>query len=80
MLTANIFEVKTKLSRYLKRLKFGEVLVICNRNQPVAELKLIGSKSQLKKRRIGTLRGEVKMSADFNSLPDDMMSAFNGER
>lgn len=78
MLTANIFEVKTSLSRYLKRLKFGEVLVICNRNEPVAELKLIASKSR-QKRKLGTFRGEIKMSADFDSLPDELTAAFNGE-
>ena len=40
----NIHDAKTNLSRYLAELKPGEVLVLCNRNRPVAELRTLKKK------------------------------------
>ena len=77
MLMANIHQVKTDLSRYLKRLKKGERLLICNRNEPVAELRLIDKTKR--RRRFGTFKGQVRMSSDFDELPEELLKAFNGE-
>src|SRR5437899_9242427 len=41
MIKVNIFEAKAKLSEYLNRLKRGERVIICKRNHPIAELRLI---------------------------------------
>lgn len=34
----NIFEAKTHLSRHLAKLKRGEKIVLCRRNEPIAEI------------------------------------------
>ena len=77
MLMANIHEVKTDLSRYLKKLKKGERLLICNRNEPVAELRLIDTTKR--KRRFGSFKGQVRMSTDFDELPEELLQAFGEE-
>ena len=41
MLMVNIAEAKAKLSEYLEAVARGEQVIICNRNQPVAELRAI---------------------------------------
>jgi antitoxin (DNA-binding transcriptional repressor) of toxin-antitoxin stability system len=74
----NIHDAKTNLSRYLAELAPGEVLVLCNRNQPVAELRTIRAK-KARKPRIGAARGEFTVpDSFFESLPDDILEAFSG--
>ncbi len=34
-------DAKTNLSRYVAELRPGETLVLCNRNEPVAEVRLL---------------------------------------
>jgi prevent-host-death family protein len=46
MLMVNIAEAKAKLSEYLEAVARGEQVIICNRNQPVAELRAIEPKRQ----------------------------------
>ncbi|HEY3779914.1 MAG TPA: type II toxin-antitoxin system prevent-host-death family antitoxin [Fimbriimonadaceae bacterium] len=38
MIHANIAEVKSKLSHFLRLVKGGERVLICDRNRPIAEL------------------------------------------
>jgi antitoxin (DNA-binding transcriptional repressor) of toxin-antitoxin stability system len=75
----NIHDAKTNLSRYLSELKPGDVLVLCNRNQPVAELRTLSKKS-VRKPRIGAARGEFAVpDSFFEPLPDEILRAFRGE-
>ena len=75
----NIHDAKTNLSRYLAELKPGEGLVLCKRNQPVAELRTLPKKS-LRKRRIGVAKGEIEVpDSFFEPLPDEILKAFRGE-
>ncbi len=75
---ANIHDVKTHLSAYLDKLGEGETLVICKRNEPIAELKLLPKRSS-KPRRLGQAAGQVEIPDSFwDPLPDDILEAFNG--
>ena len=75
----NIHEAKTHLSRFLAELKPGEVLVLCNRNRPVAELWTLKKKS-VGKPRIGVAKGEFTVpDSFFEPLPDEILKAFRGE-
>jgi antitoxin (DNA-binding transcriptional repressor) of toxin-antitoxin stability system len=75
---ANIHDAKTHLSRYLAELTAGETLVICNRNQPVAELRTLRGKG-VRKPRIGVAKGEfVIPDSFFEPLPDEILKAFSG--
>lgn len=78
MTRVNIHDAKTNLSRYLTELKAGEALVLCNRNQPVAEIRSLRQKAA-KKPRIGVAKGEFKVPASFfKPLPDELLKAFGG--
>jgi len=75
----NIHDAKTNLSRYLAELAPGDALVICNRNQPVAELRSLRKKG-VRKPRIGAASGQfVVPDSFFEPLPDEILKAFNGE-
>ena len=79
MKRANIHEAKTNLSRYLAELKPGEALVLCKRNQPVAELRSLLKKG-VRKPRIGVAKGEfVVPDSFFEPLPGEILKAFRGE-
>jgi antitoxin (DNA-binding transcriptional repressor) of toxin-antitoxin stability system len=71
-------EAKTHLSRYIKQLKRGEIIVLCRRNQPVAEIRPLSADNG--KRRVGLAQGEfVAPASFFEPLPDDLLDVFNGK-
>jgi antitoxin (DNA-binding transcriptional repressor) of toxin-antitoxin stability system len=73
----NIHDPRTNLSRYLAELKPGEALVISNRNQAVAELRLL-SKGAVPKPRIGVAKGQfVIPDSFFEPLPKAILKAFS---
>jgi len=74
----NIHDAKTNLSRYLAELRSGQTLVLCNRNQPVAEIRSLRKK--VRKPRIGAAKGEfVVPDSFFDPLPDELLKAFRGK-
>jgi prevent-host-death family protein len=78
MKIVNIFEAKAKLSEYLDAVASGERVVICRRNQPVAELKPVPA-VRTEPRPVGKASGRVTVPpAFFDSLPDDVVDAFAG--
>jgi len=80
MIRLNIHEAKTHLSRYLENLANGEVIVLCKRNIPVAEIRGLPFRKKKRQRPIGLARGAFKVPhAFFAPLPEEMLSAFNGE-
>jgi len=75
----NIHDAKTNLSRYLAELAPGDTMVLCNRNQPVAELRSLRKKG-VRQPRIGAARGEfVVPDSFFEPLPDEIVKAFSGK-
>jgi antitoxin (DNA-binding transcriptional repressor) of toxin-antitoxin stability system len=79
MKQVNIHDAKTNLSRYLAELTPGDTLVLCNRNQPVAELRSLRKKAVLKPR-IGVAKGEFLVpDSFFEPLPEEILKAFSGE-
>jgi antitoxin (DNA-binding transcriptional repressor) of toxin-antitoxin stability system len=75
----NIHDAKTNLSRYLAELTPGESLVLCKRNRPVAELRLL-TRKPTRKPRIGVAKGRFEVpDSFFEPLPDDILRAFTGK-
>ncbi len=71
-------DAKTHWSRYLADLAPDETLVLCNRNEPVAELRLL-SKKVVGKPRIGVAKGDfVVPESFFEPLADDILKGFSG--
>ena len=76
MIMVNIHEVKAKLSEYLEAALRGEHVVICKRNQPVAELRAVEQKrSEPRLIGGGPYRFEVPASF-FEPMPDEFLDAF----
>jgi antitoxin (DNA-binding transcriptional repressor) of toxin-antitoxin stability system len=79
MIRLNIHEAKTHLSRYLARLKKGETIILCKRNQPIAEIRALLS-PRLQKRPIGLAKGQLTVPKEFfEPLPEEFVRAFQGE-
>lgn len=82
MITLNLNEIKTHFSSFLAKVCAGEVVTICKRNVPIAEIKPLAAPIR-NKRPIG-LAGkeypEFKISDGFfEPLQEDVVAAFHGE-
>ncbi|MGB0911381.1 MAG: type II toxin-antitoxin system Phd/YefM family antitoxin [Nitrospirales bacterium] len=79
MLKLNIHEAKTHLSRYLTKLKKGETIILCKRNEPIAEIRPLVRQGN-KKRPIGLAKGQITISQEFFApLPEELTDAFHGQ-
>ena len=75
----NIHEAKTHLSRHLNEMSENDRIVLCRRNLPVAEVRLLPVRRP--QRRLGLAKDEFTVpSSFFDPLPDDLLDAFEGNR
>lgn len=73
----NIAEAKSHLSKLIEMALEGKEVIIGKRNKPLVKLSVINP-LQLKKRKGGQLKGKIHFSKDFDILPDDIQSGFDG--
>jgi len=74
----NIHEAKTHLSRHLHELLPEDRIILCNRNRPVAEVRLLPQASG-DSRRLGVAKGEFIIPETFwDPLPEAVIDAFEG--
>ena len=79
MIKLNIHEAKTHLSRYLEEVERGETILLCKRNQPVAEIRPLAARPH-KQRPIGLAKGKFTVPASFfEELPEETLALFHGE-
>ena len=79
MIKINIHEAKTHLSRYLPALARGETILLCKRNQPIAEIRPIKQRSG-EPRPIGLGKDcFVVPETFFEPLPEAELDAFEGK-
>jgi prevent-host-death family protein len=76
MIITNISEAKSGLSHLLDLVSKGRDVVIAKAGKPVA--RLVAYHQDVRPRTGGQWRGKVRKSEDFESLPEDIMSAFEG--
>ena len=77
MIRINIAEAKTHLSHYLESVEKGEVVVLCRRNIPIAEIRPI-PRLPAEPRPVGIDRGMTVPPSFFEPLPADVLDAFEG--
>ena len=78
-MTVNIHAAKTQLSRLVEAAASGQEIVIAKAGRPVA--RLVPLALPVRPKRLGLLRGKIRVSADFDApLPDDVLDAFDGKR
>jgi prevent-host-death family protein len=74
----NIHEAKTHLSHYLEEVEHGETIVVCKRNQPVAEIRPLAAHRH-KPRSIGLAKGKFTVPASFfEELSAETLALFHG--
>ncbi|NCA11000.1 type II toxin-antitoxin system Phd/YefM family antitoxin [bacterium] len=72
----NMHDAKTHLSRHLAGMKPDDRLIICNRNRPVAEVRLL-PQARPQPRKFGVAKGQFRVPAEFfEPLPDDVLAGF----
>ena len=77
MLTVNVHEVKTPLSRWLQAVEAGEEVVIARAGQPMASL--VSLVPAVPRRRFGMIAAPYTVPADFDApLPEDTLASFEG--
>jgi prevent-host-death family protein len=73
MIMVNIHWAKARLSEYLEAAASGERVLICKRNQPVAELRPVGATPA-----VGGARAAWFPDAFFEPLPANVLEEFEG--
>jgi len=77
-ITLNMHEAKTHLSGVVAKLKPNDRVVLCRRNKPVAEIRLIPA-SPSEPRPVGLGKGLASLPPSFfEPLPEDMQDGFEG--
>ena len=74
MMTVNIHEAKTNLSKLISFLEKGEEVVIAKAGNPVA--KLVSYVPSIEKRKPNLLKGQVIFYEDFDSANDEITMLF----
>src|SRR4051812_39318989 len=76
MIMVNIHEAKAKLSEYLDKVAAGERVLICKRNQPVAELRAVEQKRTAPRPIGGGPYVFDVPDSFFEPMPDDWLDEF----
>ena len=75
MTKLNIHQAKTHLSRYLKRVAEGEIIILCKNGEPVAQITPLPKKSE--KGILGAAKGIGRVTEDFfKDLTDEELPGF----
>jgi antitoxin (DNA-binding transcriptional repressor) of toxin-antitoxin stability system len=73
----NIHEAKTHLSEHLAKLKPGDRIVLCRRNEPIAEIRPLPA-VRWEPRPVGGGKGlAVIPPSFFEPLPDELVDRFS---
>jgi prevent-host-death family protein len=75
--TVNIHQAKTHLSKLIDTVVAGGEVVIAKAGKPVA--KLVPLAPEGRQRKLGTLKGKIRVPDDFDTpLPAQVLAAFEG--
>jgi antitoxin (DNA-binding transcriptional repressor) of toxin-antitoxin stability system len=76
MVTVNIHEAKTHLSKLVERASRGEVFVIAKAGKPM--VKVAALNAPVEPRRLGFLAGEIAVPDDFDRMGEAEIAALFG--
>jgi prevent-host-death family protein len=76
VVTVNIHEAKTHLSKLVERAAGGETVVIAKAGKPLVRLSALAAPAE--PRRLGFLAGEIEVPEDFNELGAEEIAALFG--
>ena len=76
MVTVNIHEAKTQLSKLVEQAAKGEPFVIAKAGKPLVKVAALDAPSE--PRRLGFLRGEIAVPDDFDRMGEAEIAALFG--
>jgi prevent-host-death family protein len=76
MVTVNIHEAKTQLSKLVDRAAKGEPFVIAKAGKPLVKVSAL--EAPAKPQRLGFLAGEIAVPDDFNQMGESEIEAMFG--
>ncbi len=77
MIVKNVSETKTQLSALLEEVQKGGEVLIAKAGKPIAKLTSYSGAAAPSKP--GILKGKIKISPDFDELPEDIAEAFGAK-
>ncbi len=81
MLTVNIHEAKTHLSRLVQRAAEGEPFVIAKAGKPLVKVTALDTPAAGQVRRLGFMAGEITVPDDFDRMGSaEIEELFRGDR
>ena len=78
MRAINIHEAKTHLSRLVEEAANGQSFIIAKAGKPMVKVVRIDPPADREMRRIGFLRGQLKVPDDFDRMFDDEIAEMFG--
>lgn len=81
MQTYNIHDAKTHLSRLVEQAALGESFIIAKAGKPMVRVTALDTPEPAQKRRVGFLKGQVKVPDDFDTMyADEILELFGIEK
>ncbi|GHU37967.1 antitoxin [Betaproteobacteria bacterium] len=81
MQTYNIHEAKTHLSKLVEHAALGESFIIAKAGKPMVKVMALDTPEPAQKKRIGFLKGQVKVPDDFDTMcADEILELFGIEK
>lgn len=77
MKSINVQQAKTHLSRLLEEAVAGEDIVIAKAGRPY--VRLVSCRPEATPRKLGGWEGKLRVAADFDEIPDEILQLFEGE-
>jgi prevent-host-death family protein len=77
MTIVNVHQAKSQLSKLMEQAEAGEEVVIARAGKPA--VRLIPFTPLGVERKAGVWRNQVTIAEDFDTLPDEVIAAFEGE-
>lgn len=79
METVNMHEAKTRLSSLVEKAMNGEPFIIAKAGKPVARVSAIDSPETGKERRLGFMKGHIRVPDDFDRMSEaEIVEMFGG--
>ena len=80
MITVNIHEAKTHLSRLIEKAVNGEPFIIAKAGKPLVQVTAIAPESKPAPKRIGFLKGRIQVPDDFDTMfAEEIADLFEGK-
>ncbi len=78
MKTINMHEAKSQLSRLVEQALAGEDVIIAKAGKPM--VKLVPVNHDTRPRIPGRFKGQISLTPDFDTTPEELIDLFEGER